>query len=407
MSAPASQNQWYLARDGQQFGPLSELELAKFIELGHLQPTDLLWREGFPDWRPALVVFPPRRPAPARPAQPMRAAQAPTPQTPSPRIAAERAPAFQAQKPRAATSGVQNTHRERFREDEEPEGRGGGLRRALLSIVFLAALGATGWYAYPHRVVLLKIAKTLPSRVVALVPAMDGKGKDAVVALKGVGGTPDAIDGRLQANRMWRIIKQEFPDWYADRLKEAAALAAQDKGEEAIGQQLARAVVALRRQQVNHALAAGFPQLKAIASTFYENLVQLRKHSVEACFAFISQGEASPTIVALMQDSAHASASAGAIDGGVRSHRRWAQDARASIPSPARQTTTRSPAILPSGAGARPTCSCFPTSRLCRTRRPKRCASSCTIGSPRSLEVKDPDMQLRLLVDSLKPVVAG
>ena len=65
MSAPASQTQWYLARDGQQFGPLSELELAKFIELGHLQPTDLLWREGFPDWRPALVVFPPRKPAAA------------------------------------------------------------------------------------------------------------------------------------------------------------------------------------------------------------------------------------------------------------------------------------------------------------------------------------------------------
>ena len=58
MTAPASQIQWYLAREGQQYGPLSEAELAKFIELGHLQPNDLLWREGFPDWRPALVLFP-------------------------------------------------------------------------------------------------------------------------------------------------------------------------------------------------------------------------------------------------------------------------------------------------------------------------------------------------------------
>jgi hypothetical protein len=63
MPAPASETQWYLARDGQQFGPISDAELAKFIELGYLQPTDLLWREGFPDWRPALVVFPPRSPA--------------------------------------------------------------------------------------------------------------------------------------------------------------------------------------------------------------------------------------------------------------------------------------------------------------------------------------------------------
>ena len=68
MSSPAAQTQWYLARDSQQFGPLSDTELAKFIELGHLQPTDLLWREGFPDWRPAMVVFPPRKPAMQRPA---------------------------------------------------------------------------------------------------------------------------------------------------------------------------------------------------------------------------------------------------------------------------------------------------------------------------------------------------
>src|SRR5262247_4139101 len=57
MPAP-SQHQWYLARDGQQYGPLSDPELAKFIELGHLQPNDLLWRDGFPEWRPAMVVFP-------------------------------------------------------------------------------------------------------------------------------------------------------------------------------------------------------------------------------------------------------------------------------------------------------------------------------------------------------------
>jgi hypothetical protein len=67
IAMPAGVTHWYLARDGQQFGPISEAELAKFIELGHLQPTDLLWREGFPDWRPALVVFPPRSSAQPQP----------------------------------------------------------------------------------------------------------------------------------------------------------------------------------------------------------------------------------------------------------------------------------------------------------------------------------------------------
>src|SRR5262245_49777858 len=88
MTAPASQIQWYLAREGQQYGPLSEAELAKFVELGHLQPNDLLWREGFPDWKPALVLFPPKpKPAPAakRPAPDFGA-----PSSASPRLATDR-----------------------------------------------------------------------------------------------------------------------------------------------------------------------------------------------------------------------------------------------------------------------------------------------------------------------------
>ena len=53
--------QWYIARDQQEYGPVSDAELEELIELGHLQPTDFLWREGFPNWRPALVLFPTRK----------------------------------------------------------------------------------------------------------------------------------------------------------------------------------------------------------------------------------------------------------------------------------------------------------------------------------------------------------
>ena len=99
MSPPAAQTQWYLARDGQQFGPLSDTELAKFVELGHLQPTDLLWREGFPDWRPAMVVFPPRKPAMQRPAPSARQAGPMAQQTAPQRGAREQAMARQASGP--------------------------------------------------------------------------------------------------------------------------------------------------------------------------------------------------------------------------------------------------------------------------------------------------------------------
>jgi len=50
--------EWHLVRDGKPFGPLSELEFLKFIELGHLERNDLLWRDGFSKWRSATIVFP-------------------------------------------------------------------------------------------------------------------------------------------------------------------------------------------------------------------------------------------------------------------------------------------------------------------------------------------------------------
>src|SRR5262245_24501554 len=70
MPPAGAQHQWYLARDGQQYGPLAEAELLRFIELGHLHPNDLVWRDGFADWRPALAVFPPRKSPLSRPSSP-------------------------------------------------------------------------------------------------------------------------------------------------------------------------------------------------------------------------------------------------------------------------------------------------------------------------------------------------
>lgn len=47
---------WWLARDGKNYGPLSEAEFGKLVELGHLRDTDLVWCENWPDWKPASIV---------------------------------------------------------------------------------------------------------------------------------------------------------------------------------------------------------------------------------------------------------------------------------------------------------------------------------------------------------------
>lgn len=48
---------WYLSRDGQQHGPLSDRELSLFAEGGNFQPGDLLWTAGLDEWKPADAIF--------------------------------------------------------------------------------------------------------------------------------------------------------------------------------------------------------------------------------------------------------------------------------------------------------------------------------------------------------------
>jgi hypothetical protein len=41
---------WYIARDGEIAGPITQAEFAEFLRRGHLRPTDLIWHDGLDDW---------------------------------------------------------------------------------------------------------------------------------------------------------------------------------------------------------------------------------------------------------------------------------------------------------------------------------------------------------------------
>src|SRR6185295_5834333 len=77
MTGQQADIQWYIAREGKQHGPLSDVEMRTFVAQGHLKPTDLIWRAGFADWRPGPTTQQGRRPEPARPATPAAGAVAP------------------------------------------------------------------------------------------------------------------------------------------------------------------------------------------------------------------------------------------------------------------------------------------------------------------------------------------
>ena len=58
MSVSAPQIEWYIARDGAQHGPISDVEMHKFVELGHLRAVDLVWCAHFTEWVSGAQAFP-------------------------------------------------------------------------------------------------------------------------------------------------------------------------------------------------------------------------------------------------------------------------------------------------------------------------------------------------------------
>jgi hypothetical protein len=58
MTGQANDVQWYIARDGKQHGPLTDIELRTFVAHSYLRQSDLIWRPGMTEWQAAPSVFP-------------------------------------------------------------------------------------------------------------------------------------------------------------------------------------------------------------------------------------------------------------------------------------------------------------------------------------------------------------
>jgi hypothetical protein len=53
---PRMATEWYYAQEGERFGPVSDVDLRQLAVAGRLHPSDLVWFEGEPDWKPAAEV---------------------------------------------------------------------------------------------------------------------------------------------------------------------------------------------------------------------------------------------------------------------------------------------------------------------------------------------------------------
>jgi hypothetical protein len=52
----AETSEWHYSKNDQQHGPISSAELKQLVADGSLSPDDVIWKEEWPEWKPAKTV---------------------------------------------------------------------------------------------------------------------------------------------------------------------------------------------------------------------------------------------------------------------------------------------------------------------------------------------------------------
>ena len=422
MTGQQPEIQWYIARDGKQHGPLSDAEMRTFVAQGHLKPTDLIWRPGFADWRPAPAVFPLMGPEPS--------SQPPAGMQPEPREPA-RMPVQSAER----SFEPDRIHVAKTSPGYETRGRGRVLGLAL-AVLLLAGAGAAGWY-YMGQGGIPGIGRTEMADVptvantgdsgtqMAVSDTKTGESETTTAAIAPAETPPadsvpvvsavppeviaekaEKLDEQFQKIGLWSLVKREFPEWYGERLNEVAKLSAENQPQGAITKHMTEALVALRRKHADKALAASTEKLKNVATAFLANLKSLRERSEGACFGFISKGETAPVVLELLQSPEQAAtvhAQSAAIFEAIAEGRKT--------------PTTHEPAVksdyealvkqLAKLGWKETDLQVFSNPQALANQPPRRVCQMVQDWFVAHLAVEDQPAQERLLVETLKPVVSG
>ncbi len=293
-----------------------------------------------------------------------------------------------------------------FPDDELAEESSSGGKSRVARIFTVAAvlmlLAGGGWLTYQTRDGI----KALVSGLVAGKSGRSAALDPSVPAFVIEAGPADAIDARLQKTALWSVVKREFPEWYGERMTETAKLTSEKKSGSDITKHLLDALVGLRRKHANDALAASNQRLLGIADAFLANLKRISAHSTTTCYSFISQGEASPAIIDFVQKQgsdaglqAQVAAIFEAVAEGRKTPIKHASPDKTDYDALAEQLTRLgwSQADLQLFADPR---------ALARTSHDRVCKMVQDWFSAH-IAVKDRAAQERLLIETLRPVVAG
>ena len=423
MNAQNNEAQWYIARDGKQHGPLTDVEMKTFVGHNYLRPTDLIWKPGMPDWQPAPQVFAglfqPQMPgAPQQPApQPSQQPTAVSPQ-------------HQPQQMQHAAAAAASHHTDLAGDQFDDR----GSRRSLVRQVAVAALAITligvGAFAIAaYREPLMRIVsgpQKKPAAATSEETAENTKATDLSVTeikpeMKTAALDPTApapmpaplasiensqTDLRLQKIPVWGMLKRDYPDWYVNHIAAADKLTAEKKSETDVATHLLQGLVTLRKQNADKALAASPEKLRRVATAFLENLRALQAQSVGACYGYISKGELSPAVVQMMQTPENATsihANASAIFEAV------AEGSKTPVKHESAVKADYDMLILELGklGWKEEDLQIFSNPKLLAKREPAQVCKMVQDWFVAHLAVQDAAAQDRLLFETLKPVVSG
>jgi hypothetical protein len=270
------------------------------------------------------------------------------------------------------------------------------MRRLLLAASVLAIVAGGAWLIVHHYERL--------SGPASLEPARPGPTAEISESppFRVSGDTVGDIDRSFQRAALWRAIKQEFPEWYTQRLNEVAKLKSEQRDDVAIARYLVEAVVALRRKHSAQALAASPGALRMVAGAFLDTLKNLSKYGVEACYGYISQGETSAAVLTLINEHLgylHRQTTAVFEAEGRKSPQTHLPPRKDDYDALARVLTER--------GWSQSDLQLFTNPRALARASPEQVCKMVQDWFAAQLAIQEPEIQVRLLFESLRPVVAG
>lgn len=220
------------------------------------------------------------------------------------------------------------------------------------------------------------------------------------------GSAADTADKALQGVALWQLMKREFPEWYLARINDIAQLRSENKGEKAVTRHLLAALVKLRREHLNDALSATQNPMRVVAGNFRDNLARFAKHSTEACYGFVSQGEMSPVVLDLMEQPEHLSgiyALMATIFAAVVEGRKTPR----AYPPPKPGDYQLLTAELTGRGWTDADLQLFSNAAELAKAKPEKVCGMVQDWFSAQLALKDEPAQLRLLAEALKPLIEG